>query len=76
MEKDNTKPSQNMNNYMKYSAIGFQIGGSLAGGALIGYFIDKKMGNEQPYAMAGLSILFLFGGMYIAFKDFIKPPKK
>ena len=75
MQKDNEKPTENLNNYMKYSAIGFQIGGSLAGGALIGYFIDKQMGNKQPYAMAGLSILFLFGGMYIAFKDFINPKK-
>lgn len=75
MEKNKDKPSENLNSYMKYSAIGFQIGGSLAGGALIGYFIDKKMGNEQPYFMAAFSIVFLFGGMYVAFKDFINPKK-
>ena len=47
MQKDKEKPTEKLNNYMKYSAIGFQIGGSLAGGALIGYFIDKQMGNKQ-----------------------------
>lgn len=67
-----------VNNYLKYSGIGFQIAGGIGAGALLGWFIDKKMENEAPIFTALLSILFLFASMYLAFKDLIKspPPKK
>lgn len=76
MEENKEKPIKQVNNYLKYSGIGFQIAGGIGAGVLLGWFIDKKMGNEKPYFTASLSILFLFASMYLAFKDLMTPPKK
>lgn len=70
MEEKNRKPP--LKNYLRYSGLGFQIAGALALGAFIGNVIDKKMQNHSPYFTLGFAMVFLFAGMYLAFKDLLK----
>ncbi len=57
---------------MRYSGLGFQIAGALAVGAFIGYELDKWLKTSKPYFTMLCSVLFLFVGMYAAFKDLLK----
>lgn len=65
-----------MRNYAKYSGMGFQMAGTVLIGALLGRWIDNKMANETPYFTILLVVLFTAAAMYLAIKDFIKPPTK
>ncbi len=70
MQKDDKKNS--LNTVMRYSGIGFQIGGSVLLGFAIGYGLDKWLHTSQPYFMLAFSLIFLGGGMYLAFRDLLK----
>lgn len=74
MAADNDR-KENMGNVLRYSGIGFQIAGSLVLGLAIGYGLDKWLKTPQPFFMLGCSVVFLFGGMYLAFRDFLKKDK-
>lgn len=63
-----------VNNYLKYSGIGFQIMGVVAVGFLIGYGLDKWLQTSKPYFTAVISVLFVVLALYIAFKDFLRKP--
>jgi F0F1-type ATP synthase assembly protein I len=61
-----------VNNYLKYSGLGFQIAGTVAAGVFIGYELDKWLHTSKPYFTAIVSIAFVFLGLYIGLKDFLK----
>ena len=67
-DKEKTKP----NNYLKYSGLGFQIAATVAVGFFIGYELDKWLKTDKPYFTAIVSLVFVFLGLYIGLKDFIK----
>lgn len=52
------------------------MAGSVAMGVIIGQYLDERYATERPYWTAGLSLLFLFVGMYSGLKDLLHPPKK
>ena len=72
MDKKTDKPKQGVQSYMRYSGLGFQIAGALAIGAFIGYELDKWLKTGKPYFTMLFSVIFLFVGMYAAFKDLLK----
>jgi F0F1-type ATP synthase assembly protein I len=72
MEKGPDKIKKGMNSYMRYSGIGFQIAGAAAFGCFIGYELDKYLKTSQPYFTLAFAIIFLFAGMYLAFRDLLK----
>ncbi|MFN8285270.1 MAG: AtpZ/AtpI family protein [Chitinophagales bacterium] len=61
-----------LNNALRYSGIGFQIAGALILGFAIGYGLDKWAHTSQPYFTLLFSVIFLGGGMYLAFRDLLK----
>ena len=69
MKEDQNKP---INNYLRYSGIGFQLAGSIGLGAFIGYELDKWQKTPQPYYTMGFTILFLIAGFYLMFKELMK----
>ena len=66
------KNKKNINAYMKYAGMDFQLLGAAGIGALIGRWADKKMRNQTPYATAFFSVLFLAGAIYSIIKDIMK----
>ena len=52
----------------------FQLLSAILIGAFSGQWIDKKMGNEKPFATIIGSLLGISTGLYLSLKDFIKPP--
>jgi F0F1-type ATP synthase assembly protein I len=72
LEEKKTKENSGVNSYMRYSGIGFQIAGSLGLGIFIGYELDKWLKTSKPYCTMFSGLLFLFVGMYFAFRDLLK----
>ena len=72
MDQKADNGNKNANSYMRYSGLGFQIAGALALGVFIGYELDKWLKTSKPYFTMLCSVLFLFVGMYAAFKDLLK----
>lgn len=68
----NEKRKQSLNNLARYSGIGAQIGVAVALGLLAGKWLDRHFHTSQPVYTAALSILGVFVGLYIVFKDIFK----
>lgn len=73
MKEEFEKGKKGVNNYLKYSGLGFQIAGTVAVGVFIGYELDKWFQTSKPYFTAIVSLVFVFLGLYIGLKDFLKP---
>jgi len=56
--------SKNVNNFLKFSGLGMQMGLTIAIFAGIGHWLDGEMGTKQPYWTAGLSLFGVFGSIY------------
>ena len=69
MDKKQRKKSAN--SYMKYSGLAFQLAATIGVGALIGYKLDERMGNEKMYLTALFVIIFAFAGLYVVLKDIL-----
>lgn len=69
MDKKPRKKSANF--YLKYSGLAFQLAATIGIGALIGYKLDERMGNEKQYFTALFVIIFAIAGLYIALKDLL-----
>ncbi len=70
--KEKEEKKSPLNTAFRYSGIGFQIAGSLILGFAIGYGLDKWAHTSQPYFTLVFSLIFLGGGMYLAFRDLLK----
>ena len=73
MNEEFEKGKDGVNNYLKYSGLGFQIAGTVAVGVFIGYELDKWLQTSKPYFTAIVSLVFVFLGLYIGLREFIKP---
>ena len=72
MKKPFDESKKEINNYLKYSGLGFQIAGIVAVGFFIGYELDKWLHTGKPYFTAFVSIAFVFLALYVGLKDFLK----
>lgn len=65
-----------MNNYIKYTQIGFQMAIIITIGAFGGKKLDEHYHLTLPVFTIILSLLSIAAALYLALKDFIHPPKK
>ncbi len=70
--KKNQDLRKNLNNYGKYSSIGFQMIFIIIGGTFGGFYIDKWIAWKFPVFTVVLSILSVIFALYFALKDLIK----
>ena len=64
MEQDPEKsPKKQVNNYIKYSAVGFQMMATIGLLTFIGYKIDASRNAKTPYFTAGFSLLGVIVGI-------------
>ena len=68
--KDNKKPE--VNNYLRYSGLGFQIAATIALGVFIGYELDKWAKTSGPYFTLAFSITFMIAGLYLGLRNVFK----
>lgn len=67
--KQNTEPQRQINNYLKYSGIGFQIAGTIGAGVFAGYWLDKYFDTTQPYFTLVFALVFIPLGLYTGLKE-------
>jgi F0F1-type ATP synthase assembly protein I len=73
-EKKNRKnlPHRGLNDFGKYSGMGFQMIAIILATTWGGIKLDKLAGFEKPVFTIILSLLGVFAAIYFAVKDFIK----
>ncbi|HSM15015.1 MAG TPA: AtpZ/AtpI family protein [Thermoanaerobaculia bacterium] len=49
--------------WMRLAGMGFELAASIAGGALLGWWIDRQLGSA-PKALITLSAIGIVGGLY------------
>ena len=54
--------------WVRYSGVGLELAGAIAGLALVGYWIDGKFGTT-PWGILGGVIIGMVGGMYNLVKE-------
>lgn len=64
--EQNDKP---INNYIKYSALGFQMIAIIGVFTFVGYKIDESSGHETKWVTAVLSLVGVFASLYIVFRS-------
>jgi len=65
-----------VNNYIKYTQMGFQMAIIITLGAFGGKKLDAYLSLQMPVFTIILSLLSIAAALYLALKDFIFPPKK
>ena len=66
------EPVKKVNNYLKYSSMGFQMVGALLVGILIGRWLDRMLETPKPYFTATLALVFTSASIYLVLRDFLK----
>lgn len=64
------KIRQRSRNWMKYSGMAFQMTGTILAFVFGGIYLDRWLSTD-PWGLIVLSLLGVFGGLYVALKDFI-----
>ena len=65
-----------MQAYAKYSGMAFQLGGTIAIGALIGRKLDQYFGLEKPLLTALFALIATIGGIYLLVNGLIRKGDK
>ncbi len=63
-------PKKPLNNFLKYSGMGFAMLGPILGGMFLGKYLDEEF--QTSGWKIGLTLFGVFAGLYLALKDFIK----
>jgi ATP synthase protein I len=72
MKPEFEQGKKEVNNYLRYSGMGFQIAATIGVGVFIGFELDKWLKTSGPYFTLGFSFVFLVLALYIGLKDFGK----
>lgn len=73
-QKSNQKKSQSQsNNYVRYSSLAFQMLGIILVGVFGGMKLDQIISWEFPVFTVVLSISAVFGSIFFAVRDLLKP---
>lgn len=63
------------NKYLRFVSVAFQMIFIIAGGALLGVYLDGEKGNSKFYTIL-FSLLGVFLGMYLVIKEALSMIKK
>jgi len=65
------KPKQAANTWIRFSAIGMQMGAVIAGGALLGNYLDKRQQNTKPIWTLVCTLSAVTIALYLVIKEVI-----
>lgn len=71
-DQKSQKKKHQLNSYLKYSTMAFQMGGIIVAGVLLGSWLDKRSQNEKPWFTIGIGLFSIFAALYITLRDFLK----
>jgi len=54
-------PPGNVVRYGRYGAVAFEFSGTIAGGVVVGWVIDRSLGTD-PYGVVACTLLAVVGG--------------
>jgi len=63
------KNEKKMNVYIRFSSVGIQMGAIIALFSWLGTYLDKKQLNHTPVWTIVLSLLGVFGSLYLVIKE-------
>ncbi len=76
LQKSNQKkPQSQLNKYVRYSSLAFQMLAIILIGVFGGMKLDQIIRWDFPVFTVVLSILGVFGSMFFAVRDLLKPPR-
>ena len=67
----NPKKKPQVDQYLKYSGMAFQLAIVLGVGTFIGIRLDRYFQTDRPYFTVLLALLSLFAGFYLSLKDLL-----
>lgn len=70
------RKTEGINQYLKFSVMGMQMGIVIAIFAYVGHWLDKKYQTDTPYFTAGLALIGVFFGLYLMIKQLPKSDDK
>ena len=65
------KKKKKINNYLKYSALFFEMAVIIGGGSYLGYYIDDCREKDFPLYTIILSLFSVFAALYLVFKQIL-----
>lgn len=71
-DRENQKKKPQLNTYLKYSTLAFQMGGIIVAGVLLGSWLDKRSANETPWFTISIGLFSIFAALYLTLRDFLK----
>lgn len=71
-KKKNKEELNHVNNFAKYTGMGFQMIFIILAGAYGGKLLDEKLGFNNPIFLIIGSLFGVFASLYFTLKDFIK----
>lgn len=71
-DQQNQKKKPQLNAYIKYSTMAFQMGGIIAAGVLLGSWLDERFESKTPWYTIGVGLFSIFAALYITLRDFLK----
>ena len=72
-ESKQKKPQKQLNSYVRYSSLAFQMLAIILVGVFGGMKLDQIISWDFPVFTVVLSILAVFGSVFFAVKDLLKP---
>ncbi|HBF87674.1 MAG TPA: hypothetical protein DDX39_03445 [Bacteroidales bacterium] len=70
--RQNLHSKNQLNNYVKYSSVAFQMVAVILIGVFGGDWLDKYFEFKTPIFTIFLSLISVMGSIYLVLKDFIK----
>ena len=74
-KKKRSEERKPLENYVKYSAIGFQMAAIIGGGVYLGYWLDGKSERAFPLYTVVIGLFSIFAALYLTLKELIGKDK-
>ena len=75
MEDPRKKEKKQFNKYVRFSSVAMQMGGTVAGMALLGSWLDEKYNPEGTAFTLSLTLFGVVASMYLVIREVINLSK-
>ncbi len=65
-------PKKNPGNFIRFTALAFQMIGAIGFFSWLGYYLDDKYNSKTPWWTIGLSLFGVFISLYVVIREVLK----